>query len=501
VLDSIVVALANEAVDAGLSFVLLQPASGRLIELMPEKFKSRSHFFHFAKWTQKRYKQFTVHSQLDKQGAYVINTELLADMVRQEVASVKKDLLQSKQFLQDAIRDQVFELELNKQLNSPLPVGTSSSSALVKEISPLDAVRYETLEATKTTSTSSTIRSPMSDINAPLNTDSVKVGDLADGVGKAPQSSSKSASTSNLHSSSVSSKITVTSALAMGLPTSPDEPIGPALKQTVTLAPDTWTPTSSTAHRLAIIVPFRDSADPTSNGNGRTQNLKVFLPHMIDHLGKVGKQINRDYEIFIIEQAPGYVFNKGALFNIGFDIIKERHFDYMVLHDVDQLPLNPLNSYDYWPRRPLHLCSASEQFGFKMAYGNMVGGALLLTKKQFETVNGYSNFYWGWGQEDDDFFYRLEKAFKGVDRLPKQIGKYSALHHPRSDRLSGTPLFLRGTEYLRNSQSHSQDISKDGISNLRYLIESAYTMQQGVHRVVVQLKFQFLPKDLNGNMD
>jgi hypothetical protein len=94
----------------------------------------------------------------------------------------------------------------------------------------------------------------------------------------------------------------------------------------------------------------------------------------------------------VVEQSAGHVFNKGALFNVGFRQVSH-DFDYLCLHDVDQLPESNNNRYEY-PAAPTHLCSASSQFGYKMAYGAMVGGALLLTREHYRAVNGYSNFYW-----------------------------------------------------------------------------------------------------------
>lgn len=147
-------------------------------------------------------------------------------------------------------------------------------------------------------------------------------------------------------------------------------------------------------HRLCILVPFRDSHSLTSQGANRTMNLLEMIPHMIAHLAP-HMSLVRDWELIVVEQTEGHVFNKGALFNVGYLHAKHAGCDYMALHDVDQLPLSPRNTYAYPLSGPVHLCSASSQFGFQMAYGTMVGGALLMTMQQFEAVNGYSNFYWG----------------------------------------------------------------------------------------------------------
>lgn len=49
---------------------------------------------------------------------------------------------------------------------------------------------------------------------------------------------------------------------------------------------DGWNrgPSHNGGHRLCILVPFRDSADKTSQGANRTENLMEFIPYMIRHL-------------------------------------------------------------------------------------------------------------------------------------------------------------------------------------------------------------------------
>lgn len=85
-------------------------------------------------------------------------------------------------------------------------------------------------------------------------------------------------------------------------------------------------------HRLAVIVPFRD----------RFEELLEFAPHLNKFLTVQGVA----HKIYVINQGDRYRFNRGALINIGYHISR-MHCDYMVMHDVDLLPMNPRLSYAY----------------------------------------------------------------------------------------------------------------------------------------------------------
>ena len=41
-------------------------------------------------------------------------------------------------------------------------------------------------------------------------------------------------------------------------------------------------------------------------------------------------------------------------------------------------------------------------------YSNYAGGVAAINRRNFYAVNGFSNDYWGWGSEDEDFSARLE---------------------------------------------------------------------------------------------
>ena len=80
--------------------------------------------------------------------------------------------------------------------------------------------------------------------------------------------------------------------------------------------------------KLAIIVPYRD----------REVHLKQFIPHLRAYFARDKMDKRIDYRVMIVEQEPGYQFNRGALKNIGF-LLLESDADYTCFHGVDYLPI------------------------------------------------------------------------------------------------------------------------------------------------------------------
>jgi hypothetical protein len=135
--------------------------------------------------------------------------------------------------------------------------------------------------------------------------------------------------------------------------------------------------------KLGVIVPYRN----------RYNHLKQFL----DYLPKYLSNNKYDYVIIVVNQDNGTAFNRGMLCNIGFEKAKKLNCDYVVFHDVDMLPIKVDYSYSEFP---VHL--ATDNLPFESYFG----GITLFSVEDFETINGFSNMYWGWGFEDDDLRYR-----------------------------------------------------------------------------------------------
>lgn len=153
--------------------------------------------------------------------------------------------------------------------------------------------------------------------------------------------------------------------------------------------------TTVSKHLLCVLVPFRDC----------DYELTVFAPYISDFL----KDQNVDHRIIVLNQIDQLRFNRASLINVGWFEADRIGCDYMVMHDVDLLPLNRQLNYSY-PERGVVRHISSPQYHPQYDYAKFVGGILILTMEDFKQLNGMSNNYWGWGLEDDEFYLRLRDA-------------------------------------------------------------------------------------------
>lgn len=162
------------------------------------------------------------------------------------------------------------------------------------------------------------------------------------------------------------------------------------------------------SYDLLIFVPYRD----------RLEHLKQFVPHMERFITKWS------FQLVVVEQAPNSPFNRGLMFNAGV-WYAGMNSDTFVLHDVDLLPLNDTCQYD--PAvAPAHLSGKMPQLRGKAPANDMCGGVFMIKREQFWQIDGFSNIYWGWGQEDGDFGVRLLACDIHWPVLP---GEYTMLPH------------------------------------------------------------------------
>lgn len=140
--------------------------------------------------------------------------------------------------------------------------------------------------------------------------------------------------------------------------------------------------------KMIFIIPFRDRI-PQLN------HFKYFMKYILQDIPE------DEYKIYYIHQADKRPFNRGAIKNIGFLAMKKLYpNDYQnisfIFNDIDTLP-SFKNLLDY----------KTTQGTIKHFYGftQSLGGIISVNGKDFETMNGFPNF-WAWGLEDNVLQYR-----------------------------------------------------------------------------------------------
>ncbi|KAH0541205.1 beta-1,4-galactosyltransferase 1-like [Cotesia glomerata] len=198
---------------------------------------------------------------------------------------------------------------------------------------------------------------------------------------------------------------------------------------------------------VAIILPYRN----------RKQQLDIFMNYIHPFL----QQQNLDYRIFVIEQSPLTEFNRAKLFNVGFkEATKINDFHCFIFQDIDLIPQNPNNIYAC-TKMPRHMSSSVNTFRYNLPYTGLFGGAISLTRKQFEKVNGFSNIFYGWGGEDDDFYRRLQSRGFKIMRFGPNIAQYYMLTHKKEPPSNSR---------FANLENAAKRYDSDGLNNLEYTV-------------------------------
>ncbi|XP_075234413.1 beta-1,4-galactosyltransferase 1-like [Lycorma delicatula] len=209
-----------------------------------------------------------------------------------------------------------------------------------------------------------------------------------------------------------------------------------------------WQPSECISqHHVAIIVPYRD----------RLSHLQIFIAYMHPFL-----QLQKlSYQIFIIEQSDKRPFNRGKLFNVGFtEAEKLSDFPCYIFHDVDLIPQNLYNVYGC-TQLPRHMSSYIDVFDYKLPYDVIFGGAVAILKDQFLCANGFSNNFFGWGGEDDDFYNRVTRNGTRICRYEYSVSKYIMLSHKKEKPSEDRYFFL---------QTGGDRFKVDGLNSLKYSV-------------------------------
>ena len=212
--------------------------------------------------------------------------------------------------------------------------------------------------------------------------------------------------------------------------------------------------------KSTIIIPFRDSF---KNGE-RHQQLDIVSKR----IQEVCKEHSQDYEILVIHQNGDDFFNKSMLLNIGVDI-SIKNSDYFILHDVDHYPLNVNNLYREREKSGNLL---KIQDGKEYTGPGFWGGVVYIKKEDYLKINGFCNYFWGWGWEDSAIGQRLNA--KDIEH-EQGDGIFKQLYHKTNHRYYKNSEFggkIGNPNYINNGVVYHlyNNVLDDGYNNLSYTI-------------------------------
>lgn len=149
--------------------------------------------------------------------------------------------------------------------------------------------------------------------------------------------------------------------------------------------------------KTIFIVPYRNR-----------ENHQIYFKSQMEKILS-GQQ---DYKIYYIHQCDTRPFNRGAMKNIGFLMVKDKYPNSyknitLVFNDVDTTPsdIGIITDYSTKPRIVKHF------YGYTFA----LGGIISITAGDFESINGFPN-YWAWGYEDNMLNQRVVVSGLTLDR-------------------------------------------------------------------------------------
>ncbi|KAK3609936.1 hypothetical protein CHS0354_011768 [Potamilus streckersoni] len=227
---------------------------------------------------------------------------------------------------------------------------------------------------------------------------------------------------------------------------------------------------------VAIIIPYRD----------RKHDLDVQLRL----LHQVLQRQQCEYMIFVVEMALPTAFNKGLINNAGFTTaMMINNFSCVIFQDVDAFMMDDRNLYRCGSD-PRHYLAYSTKYGDKgLPFPELYGGVIGFTPGQFTKVNGFSNLYFGWGEEDNDLHIRVKVAGLKYVRSGRDVGGYIGFkHHHDATNPEGSAYSL-----IRNAKARATVEGVGTIRFRRYAVEyrELYTwILIGVEQADITQKYQ-----------
>ena len=216
-----------------------------------------------------------------------------------------------------------------------------------------------------------------------------------------------------------------------------------------------------------ILVQFREQKEQK-----RGEQLKNFLSHI--------HRYHPDWKVLVIEQSDdGQKFNRGALLNIGSKLAET---DYVILHDVDLLPLMKITPYyTAFPEKPIHI---GKIWTTKYDSPTFLGGILSISIEDIKKTNGYPNNFWGWGGEDDVLRDRLKAKKIDVYQPTLRNEGIKELEHTDTRSLKE----LKNMQVWEDKADEKKHPGRDGYKNTKHDVLDVKEITPNIKKITVEIK-------------
>lgn len=218
------------------------------------------------------------------------------------------------------------------------------------------------------------------------------------------------------------------------------------------------------------------------------------------------------FHFSIIEQPnDGQQFNLAKLQNVGFDIVRHElnTLDFVFMfHPIDCYPESDLTRYAAWAENVVSSNNAFIGFGYEWLdeIHAHYYKSCMYDAKYYEAINGYSNMFWGYGKEDDDFFMRMRfrnlpyyKEFLQFDYWDENdttVRSQITSDYASPSFQNAKEIWKQGQHvesvhhffHLCNIGGYTEELlQKDGLSTLTYQILEAKQIQKNVRQITVKI--------------
>ena len=241
---------------------------------------------------------------------------------------------------------------------------------------------------------------------------------------------------------------------------------------------------------VLIVLPYRD----------RDQHADLFMARFVEFMRERRDKGLKEYHYHILfaEQFESLTWNKGFVFDAGYiagmrslqentpsaaslgptfqdrlsstDTAAHSKVRCVSMHDVDMHPNHLVDYGDCDP--PTRIGSELDCVASGFPMEGSLGGIFAMTPVGWETVNGMSLDYSGWGGEDDDLYWRLRSAGLASKRVPilypaKGYGAFHCLTDQTARSKPDSDPYVR----LKPMKAGSDIWKSDGFSNLEFFQE------------------------------